>query len=63
MAGEAPAGGEGLQGGSVVTEGGRGSSWVAVASPETFFRGGTAAAAERLEVEHRAPLRLHLGGG
>ena len=45
-AGEAPAGGEGLRGGSVVAEGGRGSSWAAVASPETGYGGGMASAAE-----------------
>ena len=39
-AGEAPAGGEGLRGGSVVTAGGRGSSREAVASPEMLLRGG-----------------------
>ena len=52
-AGEAPAGGEGLQGGSVVTEGGRGSVWAAVASPERHHSGSTASAAVQLRVELR----------
>ena len=41
-AGEAPAGGEGLRGGLGVREGVLGYSGVAVASPETLLRGGTA---------------------